>query len=409
MIKRVVLGLSFPILLFSEGLNDLIKMSLENKDVISSQKIIESIQKEYKGVKKGYLPSVNIGAGYTDVSHETVANANNSLNAYVDVSYSIYDGGKKDLTYKTYESRIKGSKEDLNSLKNKVSLDVIVHYYSYLTYKAQKEAKFKEIEQLNAQYIRLNKFLNVGTTTIDEIDRIVSNLERVNVELHELDLQIETILHELEYIAGQKVSINAGSFIKIDYSQRELRNDIKSLEYRLNTQLLNAKNVKTQDNPQISLNNRYSYYENNYNNSNYEKNALDNQNVFGINLSWNIFDFGSTKKAYDAAHKTFLSTKSKYEYEKNKADVDLRLAKKSYKIAKLKINSAKAGLHAAISAYDVTKNKYENGLVDNVSYLEALSDKSDAESLLSSAKYDLEVKKANLIYQKGKNLWEFIK
>jgi outer membrane protein TolC len=409
MIKKLILGLSFPALLFSESLNELIEMSLQNKNVLASQRNLESIQEEYKSVKKGYLPSVSVGSGYTDVSHETSASANNSLNAYIDISYTLYDGGKKDLTYKSYESQIETSKEELMALKNEVSLSVIEYYYNYLTYISQKNAKLKEIEQLNAQYDRLSKFLDAGTTTIDEIDKLVSNIESANLELHELDLNIQTVLHELEYITGQTVSIQEGSSIEVVHDYVEQRNDIKSLEHSMKTKLIEANTVKTEDNPQINISNTYTYYDYNYDSATYADSALDSQNVLAINFTWDIFNFGSTKSAYNAAHKSFLSAKLNYEYEKNKANIDLKLALKSYEIAKLKIKSAKAGLKAAVSTYDVTKNKYENGLVDNVSYLEALSDKSEAESSLWSAKYNLEISKANLMYQQGKNVWEYVK
>ena len=409
MIKKLILGLSFPALLFCENLNDLIELSLKNKNIISSQRDVESVQEEYKSAKKGYLPSVSVGSGYTDVSHETAAFANNSLNAYIDVSYNIYDGGKKDLTYKSYQSQIIASKKDLISLKNEVSIDVVEHYFNYLTYVSKKEAKQKEIEQLNAQYERLNKFLNAGTTTIDEVDSIVSNIQSANVELHELELSIQTILHELEYITGKKISINDGSYIIISDEQAELRNDIKSLKQTMQTKLINAKNVKTVNNPQVNLDNKYTYTNYNYDNSNYADSAIDGQNVFSVNVSWKLFDFGSNDTAYNAAYKSYLSSKSSYEYEKNKAEVDLSLAKKSYEINKLKIKSAEASLKAAISTYDVIKSKYENGLVDNVSFLEALSDKSEAQSSLYASKNDLEISKANLMYQKGKNVWEYVK
>jgi len=409
MIKQIMIGLSLPIMLFSEDLNDLINMSLKNKNIMANQKNVESVQDEYKSVKKGYLPEVSVGAAYKDADRETSSYANNSMNAYVDISYSLYDGGKKDLTYKSYESQINASKEDLNTLKNEVSLDVINHYFDYLTYVSQKEAKKTQIEQLTAQYQRLSKFLDAGTTTIDELDRIMSNLESAKVELYELDLNIQTVLHELEYITGQKVNITEGSFIEVNNEENELRNDIKSLEFDAKTKLLEAKTVKTDNMPKVTLDNTYTYYDYNYNSSTYQNAAIDHQNVFSVNLTWDLFDFGSTKAAYDAKHKSFLSTNSKLEYEKNKAEVDLNLALKSYEIAKLKIKSANAALKAAISTYDVTKNKYENGLVDNVSYLEALSDKSDAQSAISAAKYNLEVRKANVMYQKGKNVWEYVK
>ncbi len=407
--KTLILGLLSPILLFSENLDELIGLSLKNKNIMSSKMDTESIQEKYESIKKGYLPNISIGGNYTDVSHETAANANNSLNAYVNVFYNLYDGGGKDLTYKSYESRIKGSEKDLESLKNIVSIDVINYYFNYLIYKSQKKAKDREIEQLNAQHERLSKFFDAGTVTIDELDKIVSRVESANIELHELDLKIQTILHKLEYITGKEVSINGGSYIEIKDDTVELRNDIKSLKHLMQTKLIDAKNVKTDNNIKIDLNNTYTYYDNNFDNVIYADNDIDKQNVFTVNVKWNLFDFGSNKIAYNSAYKSFLSSKSKYEYEKNRADIDLNLAKKSYNIAKLKIKSAKAGLNAAHSTYEVTKNKFENGLVDNVTYLEALSDKSKAESSLATAKYDFEISKANLMYQKGKNVWEYVK
>jgi outer membrane protein len=409
MLKYILLGLFFPILLFSQNLNDLIQMSLVNKNIEATKISNESVKDEYESVKSGYLPKVSIGAGYTDVSQETAGYANNAFNTYVDVSYTLYDGGKKDLTYKSYESQIKGSKEDLKSLKNLVSLDIVDHYFNYLTYTSKKTAKYKEIEQLQAQYERLNKFFKAGTSTIDEVDRIVSSKESANVELHQIELNIQTVLHELEYLTGEKVSITDGSYIELNYEKPELRNDIKSLELSMKTQLINAKNVKSTNNPQVKLDNTYTYYSNNYDNSTYADSAIDEQNVLSVNITWDVFDFGSNKSAYQSSYKSFLSSKSKFEYEKYKANVDLRLATKSYEINELKIKSAKASLKAATSTYDVTKNKYVNGLVDSVSYLEALSDQSDAQSSLSSAKYDLEISKANLVYQTGKNIWEYIK
>lgn len=351
-----------------------------------------------------------MGGSYLDVAHETASQANNSINAFVDISYNLYDGGEKGLKYKSYESQIKTSKEDLEALKNKITLDVVEYYFDYLGYIASKQAKQKEIEQLNAQYKRLSKFFDAGTTTIDELDKIISKVESANLQLHELDLKIQTVLHELEYITGQKVSIHEGSYLQITEEEAQLRNDIKALKSSMQTQLLNAKRVKTADNPQVDLNNKYTYYDNNYSSKVYdEANDLEDQNVFALNVKWNLFDFGATKTAYSAAHKSFLSTKSKYEYERNKAEVDLKLALKAYDIAKLKIKSANSALRAAISTYEVTKNKFENGLVDNVTYLEALSEKSEAQSSLSLSKYNLEITKANVMYQKGKNVWEYVK
>ncbi|MDZ7817281.1 MAG: TolC family protein [Aliarcobacter sp.] len=396
-----------PFLLYAENLEELINLALHNKKIDSSLQNLQSVEKAYESTKNGYLPSVTVGATYTDVEHETAGSPNNSTNEYASVSYSLYDGGKKGLTYESYETKIKSEKQNIAYIKNQVSLDVIEHYYNYLTYKSQKIAKEKEIEQLQAQFKRLERFFDAGTTTSDELDKIVSRVQSATVDLQELELQIQTVLHKLEYISGKNVSIDEGSIVKNFIGDIQLRKDIEVLKYNRDELLTQAKIVDTKTNPQLSLENKYTHYDNNYDNKLYESD-FDEQNVLMVNLSWKIFDFNSTKKAYESAYKSYLSLKSNYEYEKNRADVDLKLAKKSLEIGNLKIKSAQAGLKAANTTYDFAKAKYENGLIDNIAFLEALTEKFTAISVLEKAKYDLEIKKANVIFHSGKNLEEFI-
>jgi len=106
--------------------------------------------------------------------------------------------------------------------------------------------------------------------------------------------------------------------------------------------------------------------------------------------------------------KRYLALKSQYKYEKNAMDVDLKLAYKSYSIAKMKIKSARASLKSANTTFDAVEAKYQNSLIDNVAYLEALSEKYNALSVLKSTLYDLEVKRANIIYHSGKDLINYI-
>ncbi|WP_072680931.1 TolC family protein [Arcobacter sp. LA11] len=408
MYKKMITILFFPIFLFSENLDELINISIKNRLIDSSVQNLNSIEENYNSTKKAYLPSLSINGRYSNVSEETISNPKNSISASASISYNAYDGGKKDLIYKSFETQIGSSKESIIYQKNQISLEVTSYYYNYLSYLAKKDAKQKEIEQLNAQYVRLERFLDAGVTTVDELDKIVSRVESANVELHEIELNLQTIIHNLEYILGKSVLIANGSKIKLVKDEKNIRADIKALELNMQNKLILAKQEKTAINPNVTLDNTYTYYENMYDNDNYDSN-LDNQNVLSLNVSWKVFDFDSTKKAYESAYKSYLSSKSTYEYEKNRAEVDLKLAHKSYDIAKLKIKSAEAGLKAATSTYDFTLKKYENGIVDNVTFLEALSEKYDAISLLESAKYDLEVKKANVVFYSGKNLWEYVK
>jgi len=409
--KSIAILLIVPFALFGESLTQLIELTKNNKMIDSSRISIESTKDSYKSVQNSYLPQFSVGANYQRTNKETsgVPHSRNTLQGSVD--YVIYDGGKKYNTYDSYEASIEQGKNSLVNQENEIALQVTDYYFTYLSLGAQKEAKLKEIEQLEAQYTRLKRFLDAGTTTEDEVQKIISRIETARVELHEIELNIQTIIHNLEYVVGKSVSIEKGSSVdEYNSDKTQLRADLKALEYKLEALLADAKAKKSGTLPTVTINDTYARNDLNYNTNTYSSNSDDySQNIASVNLSWKIFDFGATSREYQAAYKQYLALKSQYEYEKNKASVDLKLANKSYEIGKLKVKSAKAGLKAANSAYDSIKAKYENGLVDNVSYLEALSEKYDAESALKVALYDLEIKKANIIYYSGEKLEEFVK
>ena len=398
-----------PLFLYSQNLEELVNLSIQNKLVDSSIQNLDSIKDEYKSVKSGYLPSLDVGAGHSITDNETASLAKNSSKAYASLNYVLYDGGKKSDIYDSYESTIKSADESVLALKNEIALNVINYYYDYLSNISKKEAKIKEIEQLDSQLQRLSRFLDAGTTTEDEVQKIISRLENAKVVLQEIELNMQTIVHNLEYITGQEVNIQSGSSIsefKSD-NEKDLRFDLKSIEFDLQTKLANSRSEKSAYLPTITLDNTYTYYDNNYE-GNYS-NDLEHQNILSANLKWNLFSFGKTKYKYESKYKEYLSEKSKFEYEKNKADTDLKLALKAYDISKLKIKSAEANVKAADATFDVIKSKYENGLIDNVAFLESLSEKSDALSQLKTSQNELEIKKANIIYHSGKKLQEYIK
>lgn len=409
--KKIYFIFLTPLFLYSQNLEELVNLSIQNRLVNASQQSLDSIKDEYKSVKSGYLPKLDVGGKYAITDEETASLAKKSGNVYGSLNYLLYDGGKKSDVYDSYESTIKSTEESVEALKNDISLTVINYYFDYLSLISQKDAKLKEIEQLDSQMERLSRFLKAGTTTEDEVQKIISRVENAKVNLQEIELQIITILHNLEYITGTKIDITAGSNIKESekVSQNSERFDIKSLEFDLQTKLSNSRAEKSGYLPIVTLDNTYTYYDSNFDDKAYENNAIDHQNILSANLKWNIFSFGETKYKYESKYKEYLASKLKYEYEKNKANVDLQLALKAYDIAKAKIKSAEANLKAAESAYEVIKSKYENGLIDNVAYLESLTEKFDAISQLKTSINDLEIKKANIIYHNGEKLEEYIK
>ena len=408
--KKIYFTFLVPIFLYSQNLEELVNLTIENRLVESSKQNLDALKDEYKSVQRGYLPKLDAGASYSINEHEYPNNPKKRANAYGSLNYLLYDGGKKYDIYDGYETNIKSGEKSLDALKNNLSLTVIQYYFDYLSLEAKKDAKQKEIEQLTAQEDRIGRFYNAGTTTEDELQKIVSRLQNAIVELQEIELNIITITHNLEYITGTQVSITDGSKLEDinNLIQKNPRFDIQALDFVTQSKQSVAQAQKSGYYPTITLDNTFNYYDNNYDKF-IDTDSNNHQNVASANMKWNLFSFGQTKYQYESKQKEYLASRSNFEYEKNKADVDLQLALKSYNIAKAKIKSTEATLKAAQSAYEIIKSKFENGLIDNVAFLQSLTEKYDAISQHKKAINDLEVKKATIIYHSGEKLQEYIR
>ena len=408
--KKIYFTFLVPIFLYSQNLEELVNLTIENRLVESSKQNLDALKDEYKSVQRGYLPKLDAGASYSINEHEYPNNPKKRANAYGSINYMLYDGGKKYDIYDGYETNIKSGEKSLDALKNNLSLTVIQYYFDYLSLEAKKDAKQKEIEQLTAQEDRIGRFYNAGTTTEDELQKIVSRLQNAIVELQEIELNIITITHNLEYITGTQVSITDGSKLQDinNLIQKNPRFDIQALDFVTQSKQSVAQAQKSGYYPTITLDNTFNYYDNNYDKF-IGTDSNNHQNIASANMKWNLFSFGQTKYQYESKQKEYLASRSNFEYEKNKADVDLQLALKSYNIAKAKIKSTEATLKAAQSAYEIIKSKFENGLIDNVAFLQSLTEKYDAISQHKKAINDLEVKKATIIYHSGEKLQEYIR
>ncbi|MBE0515019.1 TolC family protein [Sulfurimonas sp.] len=402
--------LFIPIFLYSYTLDELIELSHKNRVVESATHSLSAKEKAYESSKSSYLPTLELGATYQNVYEETAALAQNSLRVQASLKYTLYDGGKKGSLYSQLESSIDASKQNVEATKNNISLDVARLYFGYLSLESDKEATTQEIEQLKAEFKRLDLFYKSGSATKDEVDKIDSRLKNSAVMLNEIELESQRILYTLEYYTTQKIEkIDEGSVVALNEQEKVARADIEALEYGALSVLHEAKTKKSENLPKIYFDNTLSYSDYYFDDKSLDAGFLvDTQNIAMLNLSWNVFDFGARTKAYESKFQEYLSKKSTLEHEKHRADVEYRFAKKALEIAKLKVDATKATLDAASSTYELVKFKYQNGTIDNVAYLESMSEKYDAARGYKRALLDLEVKKAELIYYSGKDIKEFL-
>ncbi|MCK9491606.1 MAG: TolC family protein [Sulfurimonas sp.] len=403
--------LCLPLFLYSYTLNELLDLSHSNKVVKSAEHTLASKELLYESSKDSYLPTIDIGANFQNASKETPAVAQNTLKLQASVKYTLYDGNKKNNLYKQLESSIDSSKSNVEATKNSISLDVTRLYFEYLGLEADKEATTQAIEQLKEELKRVEFFYEAGTITKDEVAKIDSRVKNTLVLLQEIELKSLRVLHTLEYYVSQKVeNLDGTTTIKLPtVEEKVLRADIKALEQEAISIRHEATIEKSQNRPLVYLDDTFTHSDYYFDNESLKSSFLvENQNIAMVNMTWNIFDFGARTKAYESKLQEYLSKKSLVEYEKDKASVEYRLAKKSLAIAQEKVKSTRAVAEAASLAFKLIKFKYENQTIDNVAYLLALSEKYNAQRDSKRALYELEIRKAELIYFSGKDIKEFL-
>ncbi|MEZ7935078.1 MAG: TolC family protein [Sulfurospirillum sp.] len=404
--KKLSLLCLFPLFAFSGNLQQLLTLAEQNKHVESSRYELEAAKEKEYATKSGYMPSLSFGANQTYNQEESMLSPEKSRTGAATLSFTIYDGGKREALFSQQEALVKSATFSLASVQNNVSLNVIYYYFNYISTLASKESTLQKMEQLEAERYRLEKYLSVGSATADELQKIISSIEQTKVDLLTLDNTLNNISNTLEYLTGKEVSVEAGSSVRLQETQSSddaKRFDIQALEESVQSAKAEAEAAKAPHLPTIKIEDTYSRFKYDYANPLWNSDA-DHQNTVQLSMQWKIFDFGSTSASVQAAQKNYLAKSSDLAYEKQKAKASYKSAQNSYKTALAKIDAAKARLSASEMTYELVKKKFQQGIVNNVTYLDALTDKFNARSQLQTALNEVEYQKAVLLYEMGKEI-----
>jgi len=403
--QKLTLLCLLPLLTFAGNLPELLSLAEVNKHVEASRYELEAAKEKEYATKSGYMPSLSLGANQTYNQEESMLYPEKSRTGSATLSFTIYDGGKREALFDQQQALVKSATFSLASVQNNVSLNVIYYYYNYISTLASKESTLQKMEQLEAERYRLEKYLSVGSATADELQKIISTIEQTKVDLLTLDNTLNNISNTLEYMTGKEVRVESGSTIAFHEGKVEdaTRFDILALEQSVQSSRAEAQAAKAPHLPTIKIEDTYSRFKYDYANPAWDSDA-DRQNTVQLSMQWKIFDFGSTSASYQAAQKMYLSKNSDLAYEKDKAKASFKSAENSYKTALAKIEAAKAKLQASETTYEYVKKKFQQGIVNNVTYLDALSDKFNARSQLQTALNEVEYQKAVLLYEMGKEI-----
>jgi outer membrane protein len=418
-------------------LQQAVDIALKNNIQIKQSTIsVQNSELILKQAKNNQLPSVN---GYSGFSTNFGRGIDFSTNTYIQQTISsnnlglntnmvIYQGGVLQNTIKKNEYDLKATQQDMEAMKNNISLQVVLAYLNVLNFEDQLTIAKSQSEITKQQIDRTDKLIKAGSLPqsnlfdlqaqlANEETTIVnseSNLITGRLTLLQLmnDQNLENV--KLERIAiSQPGTENYGATADQVYEIAEKSQPtVKASDLRIESNRMNIKIAEAGYKPNLSFSGGIG--------SGYSSAAKDiltrqkiryfnqlgrnsSQNI-GLNLNIPIFNQFATKTRIDQsnlqkinAELTAQSTRLTLRQNIEQAYVTMNNSAKKFESIKVQVASLEESFRAADSRFNA-------GAIDFVSYNLQKTNLDKAKAGLVQAKYDYVFRTKILDYYQNKPL-----
>lgn len=414
---RILLGLCLPLFVFAQsyGLKTLIEHANKENGLIKAKEIrITAKQEEVEAAKSAYWPTVDIGASHSYVSPTNIVSPGQTSSAYATVNLELYDGGRKSALLNTKRFEHEAALFEKSAFEKSISLEIVRHYYGLQKLKATLQALEERSTELRAQIKRIKKFKSAGLSTQEEIDKLQAEFDSNNYTIANTQLELSRSEENLKLLSGLSTKdLKRNYFQEPKNIEFEIFENIKILQANANAIGEQSNVIDAGYKPQVNISDTYnkSHFDDTVSLGDLRGDGLllDHQNKLMVSVNMRLFDNGRMDKESEAVKYQKLALLSEIDYAKKEQQMNFTLSKKSLETTRTKLKSAKSALRAANSTYGVLKEKFEVGLIDNIAFLDALTQKTLAQARYKETLYDYEIGKSIYYYYAGKDPKEFIR
>ena len=391
--------------LYATSLKELIDITLKNSSNIKAMEYLtKSKEENFKSVSNIYSPTINIGASYSKLDIDVpTSKVGATAVGFAKFEMSLYDGGKNASIKRQKRYEFDSAKFDKSAYIKELLLQVTTLFFQIKNIEASILAYNEKSKALKAELQRAQQKYDIKMVTLDEVLKFKSALEANRYLIEELKYQKIDMLKNLSLLVGKSITrLDDARLMDVLNLRYQPSPHIKSLKSGLKAADENVKLAMMIKKPKIKLEDSINHYEYSDYNSNILTDLPDNQNQFTLSFSLNLYDTTSKHKK-ESAMLAKLSKKEELNYALSKEKTLFELSKRKLQTELLKIKSAKEALTSAKSVYKIIKTKYQNGVVDNIAYLDALSKMTTAKAQYVTSKNEYEIAKANYYFNSGRD------
>lgn len=408
--KRIAL-LLIPAFVYGENLKELLDFATQNSDLVVAKTLAQDAKKkELSSERRGYLPTLDLGGFYQRLDEPNPIQPGTTYAGYAKVTLDIYDGGRRSALVDQKKSEVTASGFESEATKKSLSLQITKTFYNIETMQASLDAKNEAQKSLKAQLYRMQQFYIAKVATKDDVDRLQAAFDTNSYNIDALKLQILSAKKQLELLVGKPVEVlQASSFKEAGSDSYEISDDTKALMAQKDSLRYTARSISSAYYPSVRVEDSYSLY--GYDGTDGIPQAYmppNEQNKLMVTANMRLFDFGAASQSKEALLVNAQSLDAQINYKTKEQKINFEVAEAGLDTAKAEIKSAKSALDAATSAFKTIEEKYNAGIVDNVTYLDALSSLTDAKALYTKALNDEQIAYATYYFYSGKKIGEYL-
>lgn len=373
----------------------------------------------------GYLPTLDLSARYSgslndtenkirETNETTKTNGvyDQTLNAGLDLNWTIFDGFKIQANYKRLKELERQGETTTRLAIEDFIAELTAEYYNYIQ------------QQIRLKNFRYAMSLSKERLRIVEERYIVGNFSRLDLQQARVDYNADRAqyMKQQEAVETSRIRLNelmgyndmsqhvhtTDSVIDLntllsydELWEATLNNNASLLKSEQNKTLaaLDMKTVKSRNYPYLKLNTGYGYTLNKYEISSTSRRSNWGLNV-GVTMGINLFD-GNRKRELKNARIAIENARLEQEELTQALQADLSTLWHAYQNNMKMLKLERENLIAAIENHEIASERYMLGNLSGIEMREAQKSLLDAEERILSVEYDTKICEISLLQLSG--------
>jgi outer membrane protein TolC len=362
-------------------------------------------------LNSGYLPTVtgNAGAVYNvDNTEAEFSNGNSTVlngaessryNASINLNYTLFDGLGRLYNYKRLKEQYQLSELEARETIENTLLQLFSVYYSVAQLSENTTAIQQTFEISKDRLTRSEYQFEYGQNTKLDILNAEVDINNDSINIVNTEQELINAKRDLNVILGNKLtqdfSVDTNiSFIfdlnKDDLWEKTKSNNVSLLQVEKNIDIstLDVKSNRSQYLPTIGLTGSYGWNRNNNNAAAFVAVYTNTGISAGVNLTWNLFDGGTTITRVKNAKITLENQQLQKEQILIDLERNFNNAWDDYKNKVLIYELQQENIKTAKNNFDRTQEKFKIGQVNSIEFRQAQLNLLNAELSRNQAKYN---------------------